>query len=316
MVVAIVTQWFDPTADYVIAALNDRQVPVFRFDIADFPMRLRLSAALTSDSWTGDCTLAERKLSLSQITGIYFRRPSDFDLPAAMGPAELQWAAAEARMGLGGVLSAIPCWLNHPSRVAAAEFKPVQLSTAARVGLRVPRTIITSDAQCAREFADSVGTVVYKPLAGSSFEQDGHRRLLYAQPIAREDLVVSSISLTAQLFQEWIEHEYAVRLTVVDHRFFACAIYAHSEAARKDWRSDYPSLQYVATDVPQDVQERVVLLMNELGLRFGALDFLVTPEGKWIFLEINPNGQWAWIEEETSLPIAAAIADALTGTAA
>ncbi len=51
--------------------------------------------------------------------------------------------------------------------------------------------------------------------------------------------------------------------------------------------------------------------MNRLGLRFGALDFLVTPDGEWYFLEINPNGQWAWIEQETGLPISDAIADAL-----
>lgn len=53
--------------------------------------------------------------------------------------------------------------------------------------------------------------------------------------------------------------------------------------------------------------------MNNLGLRFGALDFLVRPSGEWVFLEINPNGQWAWIEDKTGLPIAAAIADALEG---
>jgi D-alanine-D-alanine ligase-like ATP-grasp enzyme len=55
--------------------------------------------------------------------------------------------------------------------------------------------------------------------------------------------------------------------------------------------------------------------MNMLDLRFGALDFLVTPEGEWVFLEINPNGQWAWIEENTGLPITSAIADILAGEA-
>jgi glutathione synthase/RimK-type ligase-like ATP-grasp enzyme len=53
-------------------------------------------------------------------------------------------------------------------------------------------------------------------------------------------------------------------------------------------------------------------LMTALGLRFGALDFLLTPDDEWVFLEINPNGQWAFIEQATGLPIAAAIADALT----
>jgi pyruvate carboxylase len=54
-------------------------------------------------------------------------------------------------------------------------------------------------------------------------------------------------------------------------------------------------------------------LMRSLGLRFGALDFLVTPEGEWVFLEVNPNGQRAFVEQATGLPIAAAIAGALSG---
>lgn len=104
-----------------------------------------------------------------------------------------------------------------------------------------------------------------------------------------------------------------MRLTVVDGHFFACVIHGSSPAARVDWRSDYASLSYAATDAPEQIRHGVSALMGTLGLRFAALDFLVTPEGKWVFLEINPNGQWAWIQEESGLPITGAIADALTG---
>ncbi|OJF13459.1 hypothetical protein [Couchioplanes caeruleus] len=84
------------------------------------------------------------------------------------------------------------------------------------------------------------------------------------------------------------------------------------EAAGLDWRTDYDSLSYSVVTVPDPVREAVRRLLARLRLRFGALDFIVTPHDEWIFLEINPNGQWAWLQDATGLPIAAAIADALT----
>ena len=87
---------------------------------------------------------------------------------------------------------------------------------------------------------------------------------------------------------------------------------APSAAAALDWRSDYDAPTYEVVEVPPDVECGVKELMLSLRLRFGAFDFLVTPEGRWVFLEVNPNGQWAWIEQMTGMPIASALADALT----
>jgi glutathione synthase/RimK-type ligase-like ATP-grasp enzyme len=115
------------------------------------------------------------------------------------------------------------------------------------------------------------------------------------------------------LFQEWVPKAYEVRLTVVDGRFFASRIDAGSSAGYTDWRADYDALTYTAIETPAFVRSRVATFLDHLHLRFGALDFVVAPDGEWWFLECNPNGQWAWIEEATGLPIAAAIADALEG---
>jgi ATP-grasp ribosomal peptide maturase len=312
MAVLILTQRLDPTADHVITELNARAVPVFRFDISDFPLRLSVSAELCETGWAGTMRDAGRVLGLSDVTGIYSRRPTGFQFPAEMSEAEQRWAETEGRMGVGGVLSAIRRWLNHPARIAAAEYKPVQLAAAVRAGLRTPKSIVTNDPSCAAKCAESVGQVIYKPLGASSLDEDGVRRMIYANLVRRDELANPAIRLTAHLFQEWVEHDYAVRLTVVDRRFFASAIYADSVAAHVDWRSDYSALRYGVVEPPEIVRRDVLALMEELELRFGALDFLVTPSGDWVFLEINPNGQWAWIEDQTGLPVGSAIADALT----
>ncbi len=95
----------------------------------------------------------------------------------------------------------------------------------------------------------------------------------------------------------------------------AAAIHAGSKAAHEDWRRDYGALTYTTTTVPEDVVVGMRRLMARLQLRYGAADFIVAPHGRWTFLEVNPCGQWDWIQEATGLPIVEAIADELQGVA-
>jgi ATP-grasp ribosomal peptide maturase len=249
--------------------------------------------------------LADRRLMLDQVRCAYYRRPSRFEFPADL--VDQRWATAEARMGFGGVLSALPRWLNHPADIGQAEYKPVQLAAAQTAGLAIPDTMITNDPAEAARFAAG-REVIYKPLSTAPISGG---RVVYTTPvrIAADDC---SISHTAHLFQERLAKQYEVRLTVVDDCFFAARIDAESEAAAVDWRTDYDALTYAPlADVPTAVRDGVRALMARLRLRFGTFDFIVDPDGRWWFLEVNPNGQWAWIEDATGLPITAAITDAL-----
>ena len=309
--VLVVTHWFDPTADHVVEELNRRRVEVLRFDAADFPRRLTVTGTLDDRGWCGTLRVGHRVADLEAVSGAYFRRPTVFGF-GQMDETERLWAVAEARAGLGGLLMASDRWLNHPHRASYAAYKPAQLPQAPMCGLDVPATVITNDPVEARAFADTVGEVIYKPLAQAP---PGAGRMVYASVVDRQDLAGadgSGIAGTAHMFQERVKHEFAVRLTVVDDRLFAAAIHAGSEAAAIDWRSDYDALTYEPVQTPQQVRRGVLKLMETMGLRFGAFDFLVSPDRGWVFLEVNPNGQWAWIETATGLPIASAIADALT----
>ena len=121
--------------------------------------------------------------------------------------------------------------------------------------------------------------------------EDGTLRTVYTHVVTADD-IDESIRLTAHLLQAWIPRQYEVRLTVVDDVFFATRIDATSVAATVDWRADYDALIYrPLSDVPAPVRVGVLALMARLDLRFGALDFVVTPDNEWIFLEINSNGR-------------------------
>ncbi|SFC55658.1 ATP-grasp ribosomal peptide maturase [Streptomyces aidingensis] len=309
--ILILTGRDDLTADAVVEELAKRGENVVRFDTADFPTAARLAVSLTGDGWTG--TLANsRALRLESVKSVWWRRPNEFRTPDEWPGHARALAISEARSGLLGVLGSLPVrWINHPANDAAANYKPRQLAVAARSGLDVPRTVITSDPEHAREFIGS-GRVIYKGLGGGVLGSEGKRKFLPVSLVSADE-VDDGVTATAHLFQENVEKAYEVRLTVIGDRMFPVAIHAGSEAAKLDWRTDYRSLTYKPVELPEEVRKGVRRLMDELNLYFGALDFAVTPDGRWQFFEVNPNGQWHWIAVKAGIPLVEAMADALQG---
>lgn len=312
MTVLILTNPFDITADDVILRLTERGVPVVRLDPADFPQQVVLHSEIGDNGWTGTLTTPHRILDLSTVTGIWYRRPRKFRLPAQMSQAEYEFAATEARRGFGGIINSLTGWINHPSAIGRAEYKPYQLHHAVQAGLNVPRTLITNDPKQAKGWCARVGDVVYKPLSAPSWLENGDTYVVFTTPITPDQWGDPAIGRTAHMFQQRLDKEFEVRLTMVDGKAFPAAIHAHSDAARIDWRSDYDALTYSIPTVPQRVLTGARDLLRRLHLRYAALDFIVSPDGRWHFLEVNPNGQYGWIEEHTGQPISDAIADALT----
>ncbi len=247
---------------------------------------------------------------------MFYRRPRDFDMPDEMSAPEQRFARAQARVGLGGVLSSLQAkWINHPSALADAEYKPWQLDIARTVGLRVPATLVTNDPTEARRFAAEAGDLVVKALAEPIIAEAGTQKVIWTRRIGAAELSdLAGLELTTHLFQEWVPKAYEVRLTMVGKRPFAVAIHAHSTDTRVDWRTDYDALAYEVVDCPADIADRAHAFLHEAGLNYGAFDFVVSADsGDYMFLECNAAGQWGWLAEECELPIAEAIADELTG---
>lgn len=313
LIIAAADDW--PT-DRVVTELRRRGAEVFRMDTADFPQRLSLTGRIDQEAdWAGGLSTEHRAVDLARVGAVYYRAPGAFRFPDGLSGPEERFAASQARAGLGGILSTLKCrWMNHPASVARAEYKPVQLAEARNCGLLVPPTLITNRPQDVLDFADAVGDVVCKPIASPVLIEDGLLKSVYTKHLKRADLHdLRGVDTTAHLFQGWVDKKHEVRLTVVGDRMFAAAIHAESDAAHEDWRSDYGSLTYSRTSVPTPVAVGMRLLMRRLGLRYGAADFVVGPGGGWTFLEVNPCGQWDWIQGATDLPIAEAIAHDLEG---
>lgn len=312
--VLVLTCAEDSTADAVMAELARRDIRVARMDTGDFPIALRLSATTLGGGWTGHLTTDDTSVGLGDVRSVYFRRPTRFRLPKGMSPADEVFAAVEARHGFGGLLASLDVlWVNEPIRQAAAEYKPLQLATAAACGLRTPATLLTNQHRDAIDFADTIGgAVVCKQLSSLVFSEDDELRMTYTTVIDPTAIDPTAFAATAHLIQEFVPKAFEARVTVVGRTPIGVAIRSSSAAGRIDWRSDYDALTYEQIDVPDAVTNGVGRFLDALGLNYGAFDFVITPDGDWVMLECNPAGQWLWLEHETGVPIAAALADLLT----
>lgn len=295
----------------MVDELSHRGATVIRYDTADFPLSSQLAVNLGPHGWDGALS-GDRTIDLSAISSVWWRRPAEFEVPADWSDQARAFAVSEARVGVLGVLGSLPVrWINHPANDSAANYKPVQLAAAARVGLDVPRTVVTSDPQYAREFIGE-DEVIYKGLSGGVLTADRRHRYIPTTLLQAAE-IDNAVAGTAHLFQERVPKAFEVRLTVIGTQMFPVAIHTDSKAGKLDWRTDYASLTYAPVELPVSVAKGVRQLMDELGLYFGALDFAVTPDGRWVFFEVNPNGQWHWLAVKAGVPMVEAMADALQG---
>lgn len=308
--VLVVTSLYDPTADVVIRELHGRGVPVVRLDSGDFPASLSVEAEITEHGVRGRIHTPSRTADLTRIRSLYYRRPSGFAFPH-LTEQEARFAVTQARYGLGGVPASLPgcLYVNHPHRIGDAEFKPSGLAAAARVGLDVPPTLITSRPDAARAFIERHGSVLYKPLHNPAYLVDGVSSVVEVAEVRSEDLD-DGVAGTVHLFQRRVHKTADIRVTVIGPRVFCVRI----DSDLLDWRTDYSRLAYTPVEAPPAVESALHRYLHHFGLVFGAFDFCVDRDGRWWFLECNPSGQWYWLQTETGLPLLTALADLLERT--
>lgn len=192
---------------------------------------------------------------------------------------------------------------------------PLQLASVQRLGLRTPRTLLTNNPDEVRAFYETcLGQIILKAVSRGVIEGE-KRRFIYTSKVQPEHLVaLEGVRATAHLFQEYIPKRFDLRVIVIGRQVFAAEIHSqHSERARLDFRQDYSDLTYKVHWLPDDIQAKVLALVRQFDLQFSSMDFIVTLEGEYVFLDLNPNGQFYWLQIRLGerLPLKEAMADLL-----
>jgi hypothetical protein len=311
-VLLIVTQRGDLTADWLIRELEQRDAGFVRFNTEDYPS----SVSVVWRPAGAALRIRERDLPLDEVGAVWYRRPAPPRLPAAYEPEAAGWAAresAEALMGVWRTLDAL--WVNHPDRNRLAESKLEQLQTAEVIGFDTPPTLVTNDSDALATFveAHAVPGVVCKPIWRGRLARGGREQLFFTSRLDPSTVQATEVGPEPYLFQEHVPKLYDIRITVIGREAFAVRIESQERAdTETDWRRGEPgALRHEVEPLPAAVADRCVALCAHYGLQFGAIDLARRPDGGYTFFEINPNGQWAWLEQRTGLPLRAALADLL-----
>lgn len=307
--VLVATEADDITADMVITELNRRDVPVVRFNLADIGEGLTVSARFGTcpAPVVGQVRTPSRTADLTRVRSVYWRRPEWPSFPH-LSSDDSRFAAAQVRYGLGGTLYALdgPLWVNHPLRIAAADYKPAQLALAQQLGFTVPPALVTNDPAEAREFIRTQGDTIFKTLRWTPYARDGVPVTGWADPVTADE-IDDSVRITPHLFQARVDKVADLRVLIVGPHTFAVRI----DSELLDWRKDYSVLTYTVEHLPDSVDKALHAYLDRLELVSGSFDLAVDRAGVYWWLELNPNGQWGWLEKEIGLPMSAAFADLL-----
>jgi glutathione synthase/RimK-type ligase-like ATP-grasp enzyme len=313
-VILTLTNSTDRTVDYLWERLGTARSEWYRLntDLVVDRVMVVYEAGQSYFSVDGNTIRPEK------VIGLWYRRPRPIAIDEIVDSARARHVQAEWAEALEGMLAQIPFkrWINHPTANANSSHKIEQLMRARQLGLFVPDTMVTqSDSALRRFWTAHAGRVICKPLASGYLESD--RPLVIYTSLVAEDHVAAA-SLLARcptMFQELIDKELDVRVCVVDETVLAVGLRCldHKRKQRLDIRRDnMRGVVHGQIDLPCDIQFKVRTLVKSYGLRYGAIDMAIDRAGRWIFFELNPNGQWAWLDQVGAADIAGALISALS----
>jgi glutathione synthase/RimK-type ligase-like ATP-grasp enzyme len=312
--ILVISHPADPHAGAVIAELGRLGEEVHLIDLSELPERASITLDYADPGGPQILWAANgHQIDLAPARSVWWRRPQFPDLASVTDADVHSFTANEWQEAINGVWQLIGGrWMNPPALDEVASRKALQLQIASELGLRVPRTLMTSDPDRARAFIEErEGAATIFKTFSCTHAVWRETRLVGDDELAQLD----AVRLAPVIFQEYVPGGADLRVTVVAGRLFPAAIDSSDTDYPVDFRMSLGQAETEATTLPEPVGDALLALVDRLGLVYGAIDLRRTPEGEHVFLEINTAGEFLFVEERTGLPITRAVADWLASPA-
>ena len=308
--VLIVSTVADIATDAVVRHLTIRNIPHKRVNTEDYPFSRTLSFRPSANP---EVWLSLDGQPIPNPSTVWYRRVRTSPKPQDMDEGIYDFCVQENRAAfMGSIMGLNARWMSHPAAIWQAEHKPYQLRLASELGLPTPRTIITNDPAAVRTAFAEFGSMIVKPARTGHVVRDGKEYSVFTSRVLKEHLEeLEGVRLSPSIYQELVPKKFDVRVTVVGRKLFAAAIDSQSDpSATIDWRcTSNPRLPHSRITLPDRLTELVFRLMDALHLSFGAIDLIQTASGDYLFLEVNPSGQWLWLDDMLGFGISDSIAE-------
>ena len=310
--ILVVTRTNDITADHVFHRMIVRNIPYIRLNAEDFGManiELQFPSAFGST-----ITIGDKCVSINDIRGVWLRRLTKPKADQIQNAEARAFAESEMDFTLRWFIDLLSNYcpvLDCETKILDGRNKFDQLAIAEKLGFCIPDTLVTNDPASAKEFVERHETAVIKSVGGYGQQVEGGFYTVYTNVVTKQIFDrFDSIRLAPVCLQEYIEKAFELRVTVVGQQVFGCRIDSQvTEQTQVDWRRYDHKTPHSIYVIDDQLSGQVIAMMQHYGIRFASFDLVVTPDGRTIFLEMNPATQFFWIEELTGMPIADAIID-------
>jgi glutathione synthase/RimK-type ligase-like ATP-grasp enzyme len=318
--IIIITEENDAHADPVLMRLRELGHPTMRLHTQEIPLSASFSLKLDGSSLRGTIRNRKQEVNIDDVRSIWWRRPTRSKLPEGLSKRESRFFHREVRHALRGLWTSMDCyWMSFPDDIVRASWKPAQLKRAAELGFEIPRTLITSSPNEARDFHEQCGgRMIFKVMSDPflGLERDGaitekeittpelfepkNVDTAFATLIDKQmlDSHLDEIANAPCQFQQYIEKKSELRVTIIGDQIFVAEIDSQAqERTRIDWRHyDVPMIVREG-HLPEAMIRRCLAFVRGYNLQYSAMDIIRTPDDRFVFLENNPNGQFLFIEQ-------------------
>jgi hypothetical protein len=283
----------------VLRLLSQRGQDAELLDSRWFPSQMQM----TFDPAQGDWSLrlpSGRVLPPGMIRSVYWRCYNGVGAPSLPDPEQSYIAQNDARGLFESWLIHAPLrWINSWTAFQMHQTKPVQLAAVAALGVPIPATVLGNDAEAIRSFASQHSQTIFKPVQGGA-----HTRRVTAHHLS--DANLKNLAIAPVTLQQEIPGT-NIRVFVAGSRVLACEVQSPSI----DFRDTHDPI-IVPHDLPEAIVQQARLIAQTLHLVWTGIDYRLTPQGQYVFLEANPSPMFLGFEARSGLPLSEALLELLT----
>jgi len=315
MQLVILTCQDDLHADAVIRRLHERQPDfgVVRINTdnlstnLDYCFHWSQSARLEQQ----ELRTIDSKLSTNEVSVIWYRKPDRTPPHPNLTDINAQECSVQEYRELTRSFPGFfprAKWINEYWQMQKYSIKASQMPIAEAIGLSVPETVITNRLSVVKDLAARHKQIIVKPIAYSGFAVDEFQFGCYTNVLETADLeklADEDLAYAPAIFQQRINKVEELRVTVVGDEVFACEISTKPDTIENiDWRIEsVEELPHQLVSLPEDVSSKLKRMLSVMNLNYGAFDLIRDETDTYYFIEVNPNGQYFWIELLTGAPL-------------
>jgi len=290
--------------DIVSEKIREHGGEPIRFNVDEYPLKYSLSSCFENGAWKIYLDYEDTRVGLHDLTALWYRRSNNLggNLAPVLEREYLSSVYGEIRATFFGFLESLPCFqIGRYSKYRRLDSKEEQMRVAEFLGMKIPETCITNSPVEAKRFVrDHPNGVITKMQSSFAIERNGVENVVFTNLIKEEDLdEIETLQYCPMQFQEKLDKKVELRITIVGDEVYAFEIDSQRlDNAKLDWRREGVELigEWQPYELPADLKEKLLQLMDMYEINYGAIDVIVTPDDDYYFLEINSAGEFFWLD--------------------